>query len=96
MNQSPFGQSIDRGRVDSADTLLLVLGDQLDPNATPVDTLDRSRDAVVMIEAAQESTHVSSHRQRTALFLSAMRHFAVGLIDRGYRVYYVRLDDAGN
>ncbi len=49
-----------------------------------------------MMEVADEATHVPSHRQRTVLFLSAMRHFAANLSDEGWRVRYVPLDDPEN
>jgi len=49
-----------------------------------------------MMEVASESRHVPSHMQRTALFLSAMRHFAATLVRRRIRVRYVALDDPEN
>ena len=49
-----------------------------------------------MAEVAEESEHVWSSRPRTALFLSAMRHFAQGLHARGWPLHYVHLDDEGN
>jgi deoxyribodipyrimidine photolyase-related protein len=76
--------------------LTLVLGDQLDPQAEALKRLDKSRDAVLMVEAAGESTHVRSHKQRIVLLLSAMRHFALDLHRRRYRVHYVEIDDAAN
>jgi len=76
--------------------LVLVLGDQLDPRAKAVADLDPARDAVAMFEVAEESTHVPSHRQRVAVFLAAMRHFAVDLRRGGLRVHYVPLDDPDN
>jgi deoxyribodipyrimidine photolyase-related protein len=76
--------------------LVLVLGDQLDRRSAALDGLDEHRDVVLLIEAAQESEHVASHVQRTVLFLSAMRHFAAWLEERGYRVCYVRLDESGH
>jgi deoxyribodipyrimidine photolyase-related protein len=51
---------------------------------------------VWMAEVIEESTHVWSAKQRIAVFLSAMRHFAAGLVQRGIPLAYMRLDDAGN
>lgn len=56
-------------------TLVLVLGDQVDPASAAFDGFDPDRDAIWMAETAEESTHVWSAKQRIAVFLSAMRHF---------------------
>lgn len=81
----------------SVRTLWLVLGDQLDPRFPVLRRhFDKGRDAVLMAEVEGESRHVASHKQRTALFLSAMRHFAERLRARQVRLHYVALDDAGN
>jgi deoxyribodipyrimidine photolyase-related protein len=80
----------------SARRILLVLGDQLDRTSPSLAELDPGRDAILMAEVREEAEHVPSHRQRTTLFLSAMRHFALELIEKGFRVRYVRLDDHAN
>jgi deoxyribodipyrimidine photolyase-related protein len=49
-----------------------------------------------MAEAAEESTHVWSHKARIALFLSAMRHFRGMLRQRGWTVHYRELGERGN
>ncbi len=49
-----------------------------------------------MAEASEESTHVWSGKQRTALFLAAMRHFAQALRAARRSLHYTRLDDPGN
>ncbi len=80
---------------NKAARLIVVLGDQLDPTIGPVaDATDD--DVVLMMEVDEESTHVPSHKQRTALFLSAMRHFAVDQRERGNRVRYVEITDSHN
>jgi len=76
--------------------MIVIFGDQLDRAAPPIADLDADRDAVLMMEVAEESRRLPSHKQRTALFLAAMRHFAIDLADRGVRVRYVRLDDPHN
>jgi len=58
--------------------LVIVLGDQLDLDAAAFDDFDPATDAIWMAEVDEESTHVWSSQPRTALFLSAMRHFAAG------------------
>ncbi len=72
--------------------LILILGDQLDEQSSAFEGFDPSQDAVLMIEAQEESTHVWSSKIRTVLFLSAMRHFAKELQLRGWPVLYRRLD----
>ncbi len=76
--------------------LVLVLGDQLDLQTAAFDGFDPQQDRVWMAEVAEESTHIRSSQARIALFLSAMRHFAMALRAAGRPLHYVRLDDAGN
>jgi deoxyribodipyrimidine photolyase-related protein len=76
--------------------LIVLFGDQLDLDSRALRELDRERDTVLMMEVSAESTHVASHVQRTVLFLSAMRHTADALRQRGVRVRYITLDDPQN
>jgi deoxyribodipyrimidine photolyase-related protein len=76
--------------------LVLVLGDQLDIASSAFDTFDPTEDAVWMAEVKEESTHVWSHKARTAVFLAAMRHFRERLTKKGFAVHYRELTDAGN
>jgi deoxyribodipyrimidine photolyase-related protein len=68
--------------------LVIILGDQLNADAAVFDDFDPAQDLVWMAEVAAESRHVPSHKARTALFLSAMRHFRDRLIAQGARVHY--------
>lgn len=72
--------------------LVLILGDQLDAESSAFEGFDPLQDAALMIEAREESTHVWSSKIRTALFLSAMRHFAQSLEARGWPVIYRKMD----
>jgi deoxyribodipyrimidine photolyase-related protein len=77
--------------------LIIVLGDQLDEFATIFDTFDPLQDIVFMAEVLEESTHVWSSKQRTTVFLSAMRHFAAHLrTQMNGRIDYTQLDDVAN
>lgn len=73
--------------------LLLVLGDQLHPEHPMLAELDPQRDAIVLIEAPGEATHVWSHPARITVFLAAMRHFADRLAEGGWVVNHLRLDE---
>jgi deoxyribodipyrimidine photolyase-related protein len=90
------GARLDSSLKGPVERLAVVLGDQLDERSAGLDGLNPARDAVLMMEVKEEATHVPSHRQRTALFLSAMRHFALGLQRKGLRVAYSKLDDPAN
>jgi len=68
--------------------LVVVLGDQLDPGSAALDGFDAGRDALWMAEVDEESTHVPSHKARTALFLAAMRHYRDAQRAAGRRVLY--------
>ncbi|HEX5842028.1 MAG TPA: cryptochrome/photolyase family protein, partial [Pseudomonas sp.] len=76
--------------------LALVLGDQLSFDLPSLQALDPQQDAVLLAEVAAETAYVPHHPQKIALIFSAMRHFAEALCERGWRVYYVKLDDAQN
>jgi deoxyribodipyrimidine photolyase-related protein len=80
----------------SVRNLVVVLGDQLNPDSAAFDGFDPSRDVVWMAEVGEEATHVWSHKARIALFLSAMRHFRDALRRKGFTVQYRTLDDPGN
>jgi len=77
-------------------TLTLVLGDQLSRSLSALRDIDRDRDVVLMVEVHDETTYVRHHKQKIALVLAAMRHFAEALRAEGIRVDYVYLDDEGN
>ncbi len=70
----------------------LVLGDQLWEGNPALADLDPAQDGVLLIEAPGEAQRVWSHRARTALFLSAMRHFSARIDGRWPR-RHVRIDD---
>jgi len=75
--------------------LVLVLGDQLTPALASL--RDLPEDAVVALcEVAAEGRYVPHHPQKIALMLSAMRHFAQALRERGLCVHYSALDDPDN
>lgn len=76
--------------------LCVILGDQLSRRSPLLERASRAEDVLWMAEAAEESVHVPSHKARTALFLSAMRHHAAWLRAEGWRLDYRRLDDPAN
>ncbi len=78
------------------DALRIVLGDQLTLGRGALRGADPQRDVIVMAEAAEEGTYVRHHKKKIAFVLAAMRAFRGELEEAGFRVRYVRLDDAEN
>ena len=76
--------------------LVLVLGDQLNADASALDGFDVRRDAIWMAEVAQESEQVWSGKARIAVFLAAMRHYRDARLAEGKTVRYTELDEPGN
>ncbi len=76
--------------------LILVFGDQLNRDASAFDGFDVKQDAVWMAEVDEESAHIWSSKQRIALFISAMRHFADSLQKTKIALHYSKLDDPKN
>ncbi len=74
----------------------IILGDQLDRSSNLFQHLDSKRDCLWMAEVSSESTHVKSHKARTAIFLSAMRHFRDELLAANWSVHYRSLNDPKN
>lgn len=76
--------------------LRIILGDQLTEDLSALEGLDQESDVVLMMEVLEENTYVRHHKQKIVLVLSAMRHFAETLGQRGLVIDYVRLDDPQN
>lgn len=76
--------------------LVLILGDQLNPKISAIETADKATDVILMTEVASEATYVAHHKRKLAFVFSAMRHFAQELQQSGWRVVYTKLDDPQN
>ncbi|HSS65870.1 MAG TPA: cryptochrome/photolyase family protein, partial [Gammaproteobacteria bacterium] len=76
--------------------LVLVLGDQLQPDSAVFDDFEPEYDAVLMVEARHEANYVPQHKSRLVLSFSAMRHFRDELEGMGMRVHYAELEDRSN
>lgn len=77
-------------------TLRLILGDQLSLSISSLKDYDKDNDRVLMCEVIEEATYVKHHKKKIAFLFSAMRHFASELIELGYKVCYIKLDDPLN
>ncbi|MBU3628721.1 cryptochrome/photolyase family protein [Polynucleobacter sp. AP-Reno-20A-A9] len=75
---------------DRPQRFILILGDQLDLQSAALRSFDPSADEIIMIESANEAQYVWSHKAKIALFLSAMRHFAVELKKLKYPLTYIQ------
>jgi len=96
-----LSRHLDLDRSDAAagnvmSVLRIILGDQLSFDMSALAGLDPARDIVLMMEVMEENTYVWHHKQKIVLVLSAMRHFASELRQRGISVDYVPLDAPNN
>lgn len=76
--------------------LILILGDQLNEDAQVLLDFDPEWDAIWMAEVKEESLLTPSSKQRTTLFLSAMRHFAKSLESKGWPLHYTLISEPKN
>jgi deoxyribodipyrimidine photolyase-related protein len=76
-------------------TLRFLLGDHLTRDVAALADLTGD-DVVLMVEVWEETTYVRHHKQKIALILSAMRHFAARLREEGVVVDYVELEAPDN
>jgi len=76
--------------------LILLLGDQLSHDLVSLRAADPEHDRILMAEVREEGRYVPHHPKKILLILSAMRHFANELEERGFTVDYINLDDADN
>ncbi len=78
-----------------ADTLRLILGDQLNPQHSWFSRINPNV-VYVLMEVRQETDYVLHHAQKILAIFAAMRDFARQLRDAGHRVRYVTLDSPSN
>ena len=77
---------------DTAHTVRLVLGDQLNPRHSWFRSTDPGV-VYVLLELRQETDYVRHHVQKVLAIFAAMSRFAVGLRAAGHRVVHRTLDD---
>lgn len=82
------------GKHDQAGILRLVLGDQLTASLSSLIDANPDTDTIIMAEVMDECTYVPHHPKKIVFILSAMRHFACDLRERGFQVAYFELGDA--
>jgi len=76
--------------------LVLVMADQVSAEISSLRDFDPALDRILMVEVQEEATHLRHHKKKIAFLLSAMRHFADQLGQRGWSVSYVKMDDPDN
>lgn len=80
----------------AADTLILLLGDQLSAEISSLAGADPATSVILMAEVSAEADYVWHHRKKLAFVFSAMRHHAAALRGAGWTVDYIKLDDPHN
>ena len=78
--------------MSSVRRLILVLRDQLNPDAAVLREADPERDVIAMTEAPYGQQRFPEHKQRLVLCFSAMRHFRDARRADGFTVHYQPAD----
>ncbi|CAN5739362.1 cryptochrome/photolyase family protein [soil metagenome] len=82
-------------QTNSATTLRLILGDQLNPQHSWF--AHQHEDVVyIMLEMRQETDYVLHHAQKIIAIFAGMRELARQLTADGHRVHYLSIDDPAN
>ena len=76
--------------------LTLILGDQLSHNLSSLQYHNKKNDLILMCEVLQECQTPKHHKKKIVFILSAMRHFAKELEEKGFNICYVKLDNNEN
>lgn len=71
--------------------LNLIFGDQLNRTSLLFQSVDVTQDVFWMAEVSSASLQPVSHKQRSLLFISAMRHFAQQLREEKFTLDYIEL-----
>lgn len=74
-----------------AKKLRIIFGDQLTMGLAGLSAAAGKDDQILMMEVHDEASYVAHHKQKLVFFFSAMRHFANELVDKGYKVHYIKL-----
>ena len=74
----------------------LILGDQLSESISSLRDYNSETDIILMCEFWDDFTYVKHHKKKIAFIISAMRHFAQMLQEKGHDVEYVKLSDPDN
>ena len=76
--------------------LTLILSNHLSLNLPIWKNHRKGQDIVLMLELKEALTQVPHHKKKVVFRLASQRHFAKALKALGYRVVYVRFEDAQN
>jgi deoxyribodipyrimidine photolyase-related protein len=88
-----FVNMIQHERNTKMTNLHVILSDQLSDSISCLEGYDPANDTIFMCENFDDMTNVKHHKKKIAFLLSAMRHFAEELKQKGYKVEYRKLND---
>lgn len=77
-------------------TLRVILQDHLSHDISSLSDLNPNVDVIAFFETMEECTYVKHHQKKLVFLLSAMRHFAEELKEKGYEVEYITLNNPKN
>lgn len=73
--------------------LIFILGDQLSSNISSLQNFSKDQDEILIAEISNEANYVKHHKKKLVFIFSAMRHFYQELIEDGFKVNYIKLEE---
>ena len=76
--------------------LCLIFPDQLNHEISSLEDFDQNLDEILICEFKKDFDNVNHHKKKIVYQISCMRHFNLEMVEMGYTVNYIKLNDPNN
>ncbi|MCH2576688.1 cryptochrome/photolyase family protein, partial [Candidatus Poribacteria bacterium] len=76
--------------------LIVLMPEHLTRTVSSLRAANPKKDSIVFIEPTQDWSKENHHKKKIIYHLSSMRHFAADLVEEGFNVEYLKIEDKKN
>ena len=76
--------------------LILLLPEHLSRTVSSLRSIDPKKDFILFVESSRDWSKENHHKKKIIYLLSSMRHFAADLVEEGFNVEYLKIEDRKN